>query len=110
MKAIVYHNYGTPVELKLVELARPLPKPGEVLVKVYAASINSWDWDLLRGKQLLVRIIGGLLKPKHKILGADIAGIVETVGSNTSEFKPGDEVFGDIAERFGGFATYVSVP
>ncbi len=110
MKAIVYYRYGTPDELKLVELAKPLPKPGEVLVKVYAASINSWDWDLLCGKQLLVRIIGGLLKPKHKILGADIAGVVETVGGNITDFKPGDEVFGDIAECFGGFATYVSVP
>lgn len=111
MKAIIYHNYGTPDELKLVELDRPLPKPGEVLVKVYAASINSWDWDLLCGKQLLLRIIGGLLKPKHKILGADIAGVVEAVGSNTNGFKPGDEVFGDIAGcGFGGFAEYVSVP
>src|SRR5688572_8761836 len=111
MKAIIYHKYGTPDELKLVELDRPLPKPGEVLVKVHAASINSWDWDLLCGKQLPVRIIGGLLKPKHKILGADIAGVVETVRSNTNEFKPGDEVFGDIAGcGFGGFAEYVSVP
>jgi NADPH:quinone reductase-like Zn-dependent oxidoreductase len=110
MKAIVYRKYGTPDELKLVELSRPLPKPGEVLVKVYASSVNSWDWDLLRGEPLLVRIIGGLLKPKHKILGADIAGVVETVGSNTFEFKAGDEVFGDIAECFGGFAEYVSVP
>jgi NADPH:quinone reductase-like Zn-dependent oxidoreductase len=111
MKAIIYHKYGTPDELKLVELSRPLPKPREVLVKVHAASINSWDWDLLRGKPLLVRIIGGLLKPKQKILGADIAGVVDSVGSNTVDFKPGDEVFGDIAHSgFGGFAEYVSVP
>ena len=80
------------------------------MVKVYAASINSWDWDLLRGKQFLVRIIGGWLKPKYKILGADISGVVESVGSNTTDFKPGDEVFGDIAECFGGFAAFVSVP
>ena len=111
MKAIIYHKYGTPGELNLVELPRPLPKTGEVLVKVHTASVNSWDWDLLRGKQLLVRIIGGLLKPKQKVLGADIAGVVESGGSNTSEFKPGDEVFGDIANSgFGGFAEYVSVP
>jgi NADPH:quinone reductase-like Zn-dependent oxidoreductase len=111
MKAISYVKYGSPAELKLVELPKPMPGSGEVLVKVYAASINSWDWDLLRGKQMLLRVIGGLLKPKHKVLGADIAGIVETVGSNAVDFKPGDEVFGDIADAgFGGFAEYVCVP
>jgi len=111
VKAVVYTKYGSPAELKLMEVEKPIPKEDEVLIKIYAASVNSWDWDLLKGKPFLVRIIGGLLKPRHKILGADIAGKVETIGSNVKEFQPGDEVFGDIAgSGFGGFAEYVSVP
>src|SRR6185436_4624643 len=71
----------------------------------------SWDADLLKGNGLLLRVIGGFFKPRHNILGADIAGIVESVGKNVKEFKPGDEVLGDIAEHgFGGYAEYVSVP
>ena len=97
--------------LQLKEVDKPIPKKNEVLVKVYASSVNSWDWDLLKGKPFLVRLIGGLRRPRHKILGADIAGLVESVGNSVTEFKPGDEVFGDIAgSGFGGFAEYVSVP
>lgn len=111
MKAIVYSRYGSPDGLQLQEIAKPIPKKDEVLVKVHAASINSWDWDLLHGRQLLVRLLSGLFKPRHTILGADIAGRVEAVGSNVSEFQAGDEVWGDIAGRgFGGFAEYVAVP
>ncbi|MGN7723783.1 NAD(P)-dependent alcohol dehydrogenase [Chitinophaga sp. 22620] len=111
MKAIVYKEYGSPEVLHLMEVEKPVPKDGEVLVKVHAASVNSWDWDLLWGKPLLVRIIGGLRKPKHTVLGADMAGRVEAAGKNVTKFKPGDEVFGDIAESgFGGFAEYVAVP
>lgn len=111
MKAIVYTKYGSPQVLQLAEVKKPVPKDNEVLVKVYAASVNSWDWDQLRGKQFLVRLIGGLFKPKHKILGADIAGKVEAVGKNVKEFQPGDEVFGDIAGAgFGGFAEYAVAP
>ena len=111
MKAIVYHSYGTPEALELTEIEKPSPKPGQVLVRVHAASINSWDWDLLCGKQFLVRLIGGLIKPKHKVLGADIAGVVESVGTGVTDFNRGDDVFGDVAESgFGGFAEYISVP
>ncbi len=111
MKAVVYRKYGSPGVLHPEEVDKPTPKENEVLVKIYAASVNSWDWDLLKGKPFLVRIIGGLRKPRHKILGADIAGRVETVGRNVKQFQPGDEVFGDIAGcGFGGFAEYVSVP
>ncbi len=111
MKAIIYTKYGSPEVLQLKEVDKPVPKENEVLVKIYAASVNSWDWDLLNGKPFLVRIIGGLRKPRHKILGADIAGRVETVGKNVTQFKTGDEVFGDIAgSGFGGFAEYVVVP
>ena len=111
MKAVVYTKYGSPEVLQLTEVDKPTPKENEVLIKIYAASVNSWDWDQLNGKHFIVRLIGGLLKPKHKILGADIAGRVETVGGNVTQFQPGDEVFGDIAGcGFGGFAEYVSVP
>jgi len=82
-----------------------------VLVKVHAASVNSWDWGLLRGTPFVSRLFFGLLKPKTKILGCDIAGRVVTIGRNVKQFQPGDEVFGDISGcGFGGFAEYVCVP
>jgi NADPH:quinone reductase-like Zn-dependent oxidoreductase len=90
---------------------KPVPKDGQVLVRVAAASLNSWDADILRGQPLLVRLISGWFKPRHPVPGADIAGSVESVGKNANDFRPGDEVFGDIAESgFGGFAEYVAVP
>ncbi len=108
MKAIVYERYGSPDVLQLKEVAKPTPKDNEVLIKVHAASINSWDWELLRGKPFVNRLLFGLLKPKIKILGADIAGRVEAVGRNVKQFQPGDEVFGDLCEcGWGGFAEYV---
>ncbi|MBL7709335.1 MAG: NAD(P)-dependent alcohol dehydrogenase [Chitinophagaceae bacterium] len=111
MKAIVYTEYGTPDNFQLKEVDKPAIKENEVLLKVYASSINSWDWDLLKGKPFLVRLIGGLFKPKNKILGADVAGVIEAVGSRVTDFKTRDEVFGDIAGRgFGGFAEYAAVP
>jgi NADPH:quinone reductase-like Zn-dependent oxidoreductase len=111
LKAIVYTAYGITSNLHLKEVEKPTPKYNEVLIKIHAASVNSWDWDLLKGKPFLVRIIGGLFKPKHTLLGADIAGTVEAVGAEVKEFRLGDAVFGDIAERgFGGFAEYVAVP
>jgi NADPH:quinone reductase-like Zn-dependent oxidoreductase len=107
MKAIVYTKYGLPDVLQLVEVAKPVHRDNEVLVKVHAASVNSWDWDLLRGTPFVNRI-GGLRKPKYPILGADIAGRVEAVGSNVTRFQTGDEVFGDISgSGWGGFAEYV---
>lgn len=111
MKAIVYTNYGSPDVLQLTSVEKPVINDDEVLVKIHAASINSWDWDQLLGKHFLVRLIGGLLKPRYKILGADIAGRVDVVGRNVTQFQPGDEVFGDIAGNgFGGFAEYAAVP
>lgn len=108
MKAIVYEKYGSPDVLHLKEVAKPIPKDNEVLVKVHAASVNSWDWDLLRGKPFASRLMFGLLRPRTKILGCDIAGRVEAVGRNVKQFQPGDEVFGDISGcGRGGFAEYV---
>ena len=113
MKAMVYHTYGSPDVLKLEEVQKPVPQDDEVLVKVLAASVNAGDWaHLLGGKPFMLRLMGyGLLKPKHTILGSDIAGRVEAVGRNVKQFQSGDEVFGNTAKYgFGGFAEYVSVP
>jgi NADPH:quinone reductase-like Zn-dependent oxidoreductase len=106
MKAIVYTKYGPPETLQLEEVAKPTPKDDEVLIKVRAVSVNRSDWEGLRGKPLYARI-GGLLKPRHQRLGSDIAGRVEMAGRNIWRFQPGDEVFGDILPRLGGFAEYV---
>ena len=105
MKAIVYFQYGSPDVLNLEEVEKPTPKDDEVLIKVHAVSVNRSDWEGLRGKPLYARI-GGLLKPRHRILGSDIAGRVEMAGRNNRQFQPGDEVFGDILGRMGGFAEY----
>ena len=111
MKAIVYTKYGPPEVLELKEVEKPTPKDNEVLVKVHAASVNYADWGLLRGKPFLIRLMEfGLLKPKNKILGADVAGRVEAVGRNVKQFQPGGEVFGDLSAcGWGAFAEYVSV-
>lgn len=111
MKAIVYYHYGTPDVLKLQEVEQPSPKDDEVRVKVHAASINSWDWDLLRGKPFLYRLLFGLFKPKNAIIGSDISGRIEAVGKNIQHFQPGDAVMGDVSgSGFGAFAEYICVP
>src|SRR5438046_930940 len=97
MKAIVYTKYGSPDVLQLKEVEKPTPSENEVLVKVHAVSINAMDWHLMRGKPALARfLIGGFRKPKNPILGSDIAGRVEAVGKDVTQFQPGDEVFGGI--------------
>jgi NADPH:quinone reductase-like Zn-dependent oxidoreductase len=109
MKAIVYKKYGPPEVLQLEEMEKPAPQDNEFLIKVHAASINDWDWGLLRGKPFMNRLLFGLLKP-NKILGCDIAGRIEAVGRNVTQFQPGDEVFGDLSGcGFGAFAEYVCV-
>ncbi len=106
MKAVIYEKYGSPDVLQLKEVEKPTPRDNEVLIKVHAVSLNSSDWEFLRGTPLYIRM-WGLLKPKYKILGSDIAGQVEAVGRNVKQFLPGDEVFGDIMYSWGGFAEYV---
>ena len=110
MKAVIYREYGSPEKLALEEIPKPIPKENQVLIRVRAVSVNSWDWDLLRGEPILIRM-WGLFKPKYRILGSDIAGVVENVGQNVKNFKPGDKVFGDLSEcGWGGFAEYVCAP
>jgi NADPH:quinone reductase-like Zn-dependent oxidoreductase len=109
VKAVVYEKYGSPDVLELKEVEKPVPKDDEVLLKIFAVSINSWDWDMLTGTPYEYRFLSGLLKPKKtNILGCDIAGRIETVGTNVKKLKPGDEVFGDLSGgSWGGFAEYV---
>ena len=108
MRAIVYHQYGSPDVLKCEEIEKPIAGDDEVLIKLCAASVNPLDWHFMRGKPLPARLMmGALRRPKHKILGCDIAGRVEAVGRNVRQFQPGDEVFG--AKSLGAFAEYVCV-
>jgi len=111
MKAFMYQRYGPPQSLRMAEVAKPWPKADEVLIKVRAASVNAADWHVVRGKPLFSRATLGLLRPKHQILGGDIAGEVETVGSGVTRFKPGNEIYANLLDHgFGGFAEFVSVP
>jgi len=112
MKAIVFQKYGPPDVLELKEVEKPTPKDNEVLVKVHAASLNAADLEYLRGVFIVCLLYRGLLKPKYKILGSDIAGRVEAVGRNVKQFQPGDEIWGDLSypHGFGAFAEYVCVP
>lgn len=104
MKAILYTKYGPPELLQLEEVEKPMPKDNQVLVKVHAASVNALDWRRFTMTLILVRLMGGLLKPKKTSLGVDLAGRVEAVGATVKQFQPGDEVFG-VAP--GAFAEYV---
>ena len=111
MKAFMYQRYGPPQSLRMAEVAKPWPKADEVLIKVRAASVNAADWHVVRGKPLFSRATLGLLRPKHQILGGDIAGEVEAVGGGVTRFKPGDEIYANLLDHgFGGFAEFVSVP
>jgi NADPH:quinone reductase-like Zn-dependent oxidoreductase len=109
MKAVVYKRYGSPDVLRFTDVEQPTPKDNQVLVKVLAVSLNRSDWEALRGKPAYARITGPL-RPRHHILGSDIAGRVEATGRATTKFQPGDDVFADILSSMGGFAEYVCVP
>ena len=104
MKAIVYHRYGSPDVLKCEEIEKPTAGDTEVLIKVHAASVNPADWHLMEGKPSIARLLFGLRKPKITRLGVDVAGQVEAVGKNVTQFKPGDEVFGACRGAFAEYA------
>ena len=111
MKAMLYTRYGPPDVLKLTEVAKPASKDGEVLVKVHASSVTFGDLAVVKGEPFMVRFTVGLREPKFKVPGKDVAGQVEAVGANAKQFKPGDEVFGDLSGcGWGAYAEYVSVP
>lgn len=107
MKAIVYHSYGSADVLKLAEVEKPTPKEEQIQIKVHVVALNAADKLLMLGKPAIARLGSGLRKPKNPILGADVAGVVTAVGANVTQFKVGDEVFGDLSEcGFGGLAEY----
>jgi NADPH:quinone reductase-like Zn-dependent oxidoreductase len=113
MKAAVYYNYGSPDGISIASVAKPAPKAGEVTLKIMAASVNAYDWHLLRAKPFFTRFMSGVFKPKNNILGADVAGVVIASESETARFKPGDRVYGCLEScgkgglAAGGFAEYV---
>ncbi len=107
MKAIVQHVYGSPDVLRLEEIEPPAPASDEVLIRVVAASVNPYDWHLLRGSPYLLRLLIGLRKPREMRLGADLAGEVVAVGDSVIDFRPGDAVFGTCR---GAFAEFVCGP
>lgn len=111
MKAIVSDRYGGPEVMRLSEVPKPVPGAGEVLIKVHAISVNPADWHCMRATPSFARLQLGLLRPKNTILGNDVAGVVEAVGSGVTRVKPGDAVFADLYPGgFGGFAEYAKAP
>lgn len=105
MRAIVQDRYGSPEILRMAEVEKRAPGENEVRIKVHAVSVNGSDWEGLRGTPLYARL-DGLRAPRNPVLGSDIAGRVEAVGRNVTRFRPGDEVFGEMAGYRGGFAEY----
>jgi len=112
MKAIIQAGYGAPSEvLELREVEKPAPSGDEVLIKVQAASVTFGDLAAVKGEPFIARLSLGLREPKIKIPGKDVSGVVEAVGENVDQFKPGDTVFGDLSERgWGAYAEYVTAP
>ncbi len=104
MKAVVYYNYGSPDVLKCEDVEKPTPGDNEVLIRIRAASVNPLDWHLMRGTPYVGRMLFGLRKPKITRPGVDVAGRVEAVGRNVTQFKPGDEVFGSCRGAFAEYA------
>src|ERR1051325_4550691 len=111
MKAIVRETYGSPDVLHVEDVPLPTLRDGDLLVRVHAASANAGDWHLLRGTPLPFRLVAGLRRPKFKIIGTDVAGRVEAVGKAVTQFRPGDEVFGELSRcGFGAYAAFVAAP
>ena len=109
MKAIVATKYGGPEVLQVQEIEKPIPKPHEVLVKVFVASVTRADTMIRTGKPYIGRLIVGLTKPKHPVTGTGFAGVISQVGENVTKFKVGDKVFGETTTGFGTHAEYVAV-
>ena len=111
MRAITFYEYGSPDVLKREERPIPTPGPGQVLVRVRACALNAADWHLLRADPFLARLALGLFKPRHNVLGCDLAGVVTAVGAGVTRLEAGDEVMGELGSSgWGAFAEYVCAP
>lgn len=110
MKAIINTEYGSADVLKLQEIDKPIPKPNEVLVKIYATTVNRTDTGLRSAEYFISRLFTGLFKPRFHILGSEFAGIIEQIGENVKSFKVGDEIFGLSTSNFGTHAEYLAIP
>jgi NADPH:quinone reductase-like Zn-dependent oxidoreductase len=110
MQAVVYEQYGPPEVLKLSQVAKPTPKPNEVLIKIYSTTVTVGDWRLRKANPFLARFFTGLFKPKNPILGHELAGIIETVGTSVTRYKVGDAVFASTKLDSGSYAEYMCLP
>lgn len=109
MKAIVQDRYGGQEFLQLADIPVPEPGKNQVRVRVLACGVNLSDWEYLVGRPLYARLVGGLIRPKHLVLGSDIVGAVDKLGSGVTDFSVGDRVMGDVVKVRGGFAQYACV-